>query len=342
MTPTIGRKGNKMQNKEIRQQVTEKIITTLKDGTRPWARPWSEFQNTGIPSNFASKRQYRGINHILLLMAGFNSCYWGTLKSWQDRFPEIYVPATSPPTPVIFFKLLDGRMVAGKEVKIPLWRLYNVYNVEQLRPTEEAWLANRPRAELLSIAKSHKICVYQHTRQQIAHNIHDTASQWLGRFKATGVILNTQPDFAPAERLLVATGADIKIGGSRACYNPTLDQVRLPNKRHFNTMGDYYETAFHEIAHWSESRLARAGRKKEHSYAFNELVAEISACFLCAEINVPHADKMLDKSASYVDAWLKQMGDNPKFVFDAAAQASKVVDYILSLKHRQKRKKHVA
>ena len=63
-----------------------------------------------------------------------------------------------------------------------------------------------------------------------------------------------QPDFAPAEELIAATGADIRHGGEKAFYNLTGDYIQLPHRERFGSFGPYYETALHELAHWSEPR----------------------------------------------------------------------------------------
>jgi antirestriction protein ArdC len=142
-------------------------------------------------------------------------------------------------------------------------------------------------------------------------------------------------NFAPAEALLAATGADIRVGGQQACYVYNKDYIRLPSKRHFESSAEYYETAFHELVHWAHHHLKPTAKEKEE-YAFNELVAEIGACYLCFEIGVPHAEKMLENSCGYVEAWLKEMGNNPKYIFDSASQASKSVSYLLGLTEKKK------
>ena len=67
----------------------------------------------------------------------------------------------------------------------------------------------------------------------------------------------------------------------------------------------------------------------EHTYALGELVAEIGACFLMGESGLPTTDN-LDNHAAYLKHWLKGMCDDPKFIFKAAAQASKAADFVLS------------
>ena len=60
-----------------------------------------------------------------------------------------------------------------------------------------------------------------------------------------------------------------------------------------------------------------------------ELIAEIGACFILIELNIPFAHQMMDKSKAYVKSWLEKMNSDPKYIFDAASLASKCVDQML-------------
>jgi antirestriction protein ArdC len=63
-------------------------------------------------------------------------------------------------------------------------------------------------------------------------------------------------------------------------------------------------------------------------YSREELVAELSAAFLCAEAGISPA--VIDNQASYVAGWLGKLRDDRKLVIRAAAQAQKAADYILN------------
>jgi antirestriction protein ArdC len=124
------------------------------------------------------------------------------------------------------------------------------------------------------------------------------------------------------------TNARIEYGGNLPCYRPSDDLIQLPFRNQFDSSEAYYETAFHELVHWTEKE-DRVGRRKGHERAFGELVAEIGACFLMNELELQTANT-LPNSIAYVESWLQAMADDTKFIFAASAQASKAVDYILS------------
>ncbi len=100
-----------------------------------------------------------------------------------------------------------------------------------------------------------------------------------------------------------ATGADIRIGGDRAFYVPSLDYIQLPPLAAFTSLADHFSTVAHECSHWSGAthRLNRDScRHGKEAIAREELIAEITSAFLCAtfgiEPTVRHAD--------YVGSWL--------------------------------------
>ena len=64
------------------QIVTDLILSHLERGVVPWRCPWK--REVGRPKNFASQREYRGINSLLLGMSGYASPWWMTFRQVQD------------------------------------------------------------------------------------------------------------------------------------------------------------------------------------------------------------------------------------------------------------------
>ena len=95
------------------------------------------------------------------------------------------------------------------------------------------------------------------------------------------------PTTSPLNKLIAATGADIRFGGNRAFYSLAGDFICLPPKSSF-IGGAYYATALHELAHWSEVRVG--WERKKDSYAMGELIAEMASCFLATELGVPNSE----------------------------------------------------
>ncbi|MGY8771598.1 MAG: ArdC family protein [Pirellulales bacterium] len=136
--------------------------------------------------------------------------------------------------------------------------------------------------------------------------------------------------FAEAESLIASTNADIRFGGNRACYFRQGDFIQMPHKSSFTSDSGFYETMFHELAHWSESRL---GWEKD-SYAMGELVAEMSACFVSTELRIPQSGDFVEQHTAYLASWLTELENDPKFIFKASSQSSKATDFLLSFRNK--------
>ena len=300
----------KQDQQAIRERVTKLMLDALSNDTPPWRQPWNG-GNAGLvrltaPCNFRSRRHYHGINPLLLLFSsmlrGYSSPYWGTPESWEKQLGARPME-DEVPTYVIFYTL------------VPI--------VENNKPKLN------PKGEPIRFPLMREYPLYN--ADQL---VGDTR---LNKYLVMPDEINTEPDYAPAEDLIKAIGANMRHAGIRASYNFGTDQITVPAKAIFETMADYYETVFHEHAHWTE-HPKRLGIKGERNHAFYELVSEISACMLLLEIRVPMAEQMLEASKSYVKSWVEQMGSDPKYIFDAASRAGKVVDYLLSFKAKKKKK----
>ena len=140
-----------------------------------------------------------------------------------------------------------------------------------------------------------------------------------------------------ADRFCARTRADIRHGGNAAYYHRTGDFIAIPDSAAFLDTPDatatenYYSTLLHELTHWTGAphRLDRGKAKtnREHErYAFEELVAELGAAFLCAKLGITQTPR--EGHALYIKGWLQALKSDKAFVFKAAAQAAKATDYL--------------
>ena len=143
---------------------------------------------------------------------------------------------------------------------------------------------------------------------------------------------NTAPAQPPpagaADAFAAATGADIRNGGDKAYFVPSLDFIVLPDPESFESVEHYHATKLHELVHWSghETRLKRdlKNRFGTKAYAAEELVAELGAAFLCAHLGV---EGQL-RHAGYIDSWLSLLKEDDRAIFTAASKASAAADYL--------------
>ncbi|MHB1752174.1 MAG: ArdC family protein [Acidiferrobacter sp.] len=136
-----------------------------------------------------------------------------------------------------------------------------------------------------------------------------------------------------AERIMAASPAPIKIGGTQAFYRPATDTIHLPAREAFINPEAFYSVALHEMTHSTghKSRLDRdfSGRFGTEAYAFEELIADLGSAFLGADIGI--LNTTLSDHADYLANWIKILKNDKKAILTAAAQASKAHGFIKGL-----------
>lgn len=280
---------------EIRDEITNRIVTALQSGNHPpWRRPWGGI-NTGTPQNAVSKKNYRGINTLLLsLNESYQSRFWATFRQWRDLGGS--VRRGEHGTRVVFWKPIEKKTTNDKGEQETeaffLLREYVVFNVEQTEGKALDTFRMRP------------------------------GTNSSNEFK----------DCELAENIIAATNADIRFGGNKAFYQVHDDFIQMPPKASFENEQAYYSTLAHETCHWSghESRLNRLSKNARFGsaeYAFEELVAEIGGCFLCNEMNIPQSNDLTNHQA-YLAHWLAVLQQDHGAILRAAGQATKAVDFI--------------
>ncbi|MFN4202426.1 MAG: ArdC family protein [Tabrizicola sp.] len=288
---------------DVYQRVTDKIIADLEKGELTWVKPWSggnmdgkvvrPLRHNGVP--------YSGINVLMLwgaaVESGFASPFWMTFKQAQEL--GAHVRKGEKGSLVVYANTItrteEGENGSEEERTIPFMKGYTVFNVEQIEGLPAHYHA-----------------------------------------KAEAVIDPAQRN-AQAEAFFAATGATVRHGGNSAHYSGGTDHVQMPVFESFRSPEAYYATLAHELTHWTkhEKRLARDfGRKRwgDEGYAKEELVAELGAAFLCADLGLTPEPGM--DHAAYIQSWLKVLKDDKRAIFAAASHAQKAADYLHSLQPR--------
>jgi antirestriction protein ArdC len=253
--------------------------------------PWRKTWRGPEPhQNLVSRRPYRGINVFLLGMQGFRSPFWVTFKQ-IDRLGGRIRKGESGSIVVLWKWIEKVDPETGKPTdSVPLLRYYRVWNVEQTDGIE----VPQPEAfDFEPIAAAEEILREMPERPPVVHQ--DLGKAW---------------------------------------YDPWGDRVNLPRPETFESPEEFYCCAYHELIHSSghRSRLDRPGvvevvKFGGHAYSKEELVAEMGAAFLCGVAGIEQAT--LANSAAYIHGWRRVIGDDPKLVVHAAAQAQKAADFIL-------------
>mgnify|MGYP001791976826 CR=1 FL=1 len=282
---------------DVHQHVTDQIIKAMEAGAGDWQMPWHRSANAITrPRNIGSEKAYLGINILALWGAAAANDYshgrWGTYRQWQAKGTQVRKGEKS--SVIVFYRELK-------------------------RPRED----DPNETETVLFARASRVFIVEQV-------------DGFELRAADGAALEDRIDpIAAADALVVASGADVHTGGEQAFYSPADDRITMPDRERFigtetsDQTEAYYGTLFHELTHWTGSahRLDRnlSTRFGDYGYAAEELIAELGAAFLCAELGIsatPRADH-----AAYLANWLKIMKADKKAIFTAASQASKTTDF---------------
>ncbi|PQO21995.1 antirestriction protein [Rhodobacteraceae bacterium WD3A24] len=283
---------------DIYSRVTDQIVAELEKGVRPWIKPWNAEHAAGRITRPLrhNGEPYAGIN-ILMLWAsasaqGFAAPIWMTYRQAAEL--GAHVRKGEKGSPVVYANKLTRTEIdddTGEESEraIPYMKGYTVFNVDQIEGLPSHYYAKaEPRFD---------------PPARIDH----------------------------ADRFFSALGADIRHGGTQAYYAVGLDYVQMPPFETFRDAESYYATLAHECTHWTRhsTRMERDfGRKRwgDEGYAMEELVAELGAAFLCADLELE--PDVRDDHAAYIASWLKALKNDKRAIFTAAAHAQRAADFL--------------
>jgi len=153
------------------------------------------------------------------------------------------------------------------------------------------------------------------------------------------------PDYDAAERVIAATGADIRhIPRNGALYyRLPKDYIEMPLKTQFlegtGKLPGYFGTVLHELTHHSEHRLcwyADPHLSIKERYAIGELRADLGSAFLADDIGIPVYPNST-QHRKFVGQWMKLMRADNTLLFRVAGAASDAAEFILSFAQRQMR-----
>lgn len=281
---------------DVRQEITNQIVAAIEAGAGKWSMPWHKSDLLG-PINARTGRAFRGVNPLLLAIIADNRGYaarqWATFKQWLELGASVRKGEKG--ALIVFFKPAE-------------------------RPDPNA--GDDDRASSYMVARASWVF---------------NAEQVSGFEPDADELPGADFDINPIlTRAVDALGLSYAEGGDRAYFHPARDHIQMPTRARFFDTPDlpaeraFAATLLHELIHatGAKSRLDRESMRAvtKHGYAFEELVADIGAAFLCRDLGI--SATLDDHHTQYVAAWLKILQSDKTAIFSAAAAASAAADYI--------------
>lgn len=229
-------------------ELTDRIIAALKRGTVPWRQPWRAH---GL-RNALSNRPYRGINLLMLGLAGAEQGYddprWLTYRQAEQRGGHVRQGERG--TRIALWKRIQRESKeTGRVERFPLMRLYTVFNVAQ--------------CEKLALSEPATTAVFD--------PIH----------RAEALVA----DYVGGPPIVVNSDAACYLQSPDEVHVPPRSAFRDMDGYH----GALFHELVHSTGH--PSRLNREGFEApipfgSPNYSREELVAEFGAAFLCHEAGI--------------------------------------------------------
>lgn len=295
----------------MKQKTTEKIHTEdilcdmflkmMEQGIIPWDKPW--FGRDEVQYNlFAPKdKWYSGINQMILPMVGGYMTYNDMkehgihIKPGEKSFPLFF---KKPIDKIEEVELPDGTKAINIKTGF-CFRYYQVWHTSQTDISQEL------------LDKYERKIDEQYLTTELSENV-----------KKVNDILH---DYMQRE------GITYYEEGARAFYRLD-DTIHMPPMHTFVSDVEFVGTKSHECTHstGAEKRLNRdmSGSKGTQMYAKEELVAEMGQAILLHKfgINTQKSDR---NNAAYLQGWMSRIKENKKYLYNAASQARKAVQFIL-------------
>ncbi|MYE06166.1 MAG: DUF1738 domain-containing protein [Chloroflexi bacterium] len=291
------------------RKVADHLIDQIERGTAPWTQAWQPGEKA-MPRNVATGKAYRGGNSVWLAsvaeMRGYHDERWGTYKQVQDLGAQV---RRGQKGASILFWQWESRKLARDGAGRPVLD-------EEGKPVYETVPLDRPRSYPYTVFNAEQCSGLPHREPPAGAQAWDAIEQ--------------------AEKVLKESGATIEhVRQDRVYYDLGRDLIVMPDKEQFSTGPTYYQSALHELGHWTghPERLNREtliqgirDGPSSPDYAREELRAEISSMITGDRLRLGHDPS---RHAAYVDFWIQALKDDPREIYRASQDAQVISDYVM-------------
>ncbi|TGM26144.1 DUF1738 domain-containing protein [Leptospira levettii] len=290
---------------QILKEITEEVMAAIQSGDLgQWVKPWQTF---GYPKNGKTKQTYGMFNSFLLTNSlvryGFTYPVWATAKQWKGLG---YLPKEG--------EIEKAAVLFPYHVEVPIWPKKK-QNKSELKEVFEIEKEEEPL--YFKTFKNYKAFPTFNIEQM---NVPESEYP-LYVTKIREKRLDQVASFVQAIEHSIATSFF-----DNAQYSISSDVILMPPKEHFTSEIDYWATYIHELGHWTGARhrLNRDFSSGKSSYAFEELVAELTSALFAGEFglsgNLQHKE--------YIASWLSILGNYPHAIMKAGCLAMEAVEYL--------------
>ncbi|MGC4041992.1 MAG: zincin-like metallopeptidase domain-containing protein [Flavobacterium sp.] len=270
---------------DIYSYITDLIINTIeKVGHLPWQKDWVGSGADGTAKNYVSKKEYTGANFLLnfdvkydedgkgyLVPIKFIQPYYLTFNQIKETGASL--KKDSKARRVIYYTMIFSFDNGTLQIK----------TTDKEKFTEFVNSNGITKEDLKKYLKKIPVIKYYNVFR---------ADDCTG-LKFPEVIGNKSVNPIEQAQSLIDSYKNPPVYtfvGDKAYYQPATDKLNMPNIKAFKKEASYYCTYFHELTHstGAKKRLNRdmTGTFGRKSYAFEELIAELGAVFMCSEAGI--------------------------------------------------------
>lgn len=290
------------KTKEYRKELAELFIGVLEEKELSWMKGWNGKMQT--PVNAKSGFCYKGINRfrlmILAMQRGYEDPRWATFNQIKDMGCTL-------------------NNAKGQGIKVEYWFPYDLKEKHTISWDDFNRLTEGVPDERYVLRASYSTVFNGELIEGLPE------------------LPVSEPQDISIDSLVDTISRNMEVtilndGGDRAFYRPSEDKIHLPKPGYFFNDYEYNSTALHELAHATGAvkRLNRnlSGSFGSPEYAYEELIAEISSCFMSANLQVEQDRHHIENHKAYVQNWIRSIREKPETLVKAVAEAEKVATYM--------------
>lgn len=321
---------------KVSQIITETVLKRMEEAEKNsevfyWVKPFSE-GSPSKPCSYDTGIPYRGINRILLDNDEFltfakvqemnkkkDAVQYRIRKGAKASMVCYYntIPVIDEETGV---PQIDER--TGEQITRGFWKYYRVFSRSDVVRADNG--ENLP------------------SKFEFKHYSHEDATEQMT--KALDRFNRLYEYFCEKYGITLQVIKD----GTQAYFTPSDMVIKVPQAENFRSLSEYCKTYLHELSHATGAKSI-LGRFKDmpdadamiamQSYSREELVAELSASMLAAELEIPDDSEHPDNSVAYIHSWASYLKDRPNEILAASAKAEAscqlIMDTLREMEHKQ-------